>query len=391
MHRTMTNAAPEAGLALPLRTDETGAAAATVTTGRRLPRWLLVVLFWTLIALIYSTRAEVRVGPSTWVSISWVDALKAAASQWYAWGLLSVGIYWVNRILPVGRDALILRFLIHIPLSLAFTVAYTYLNHGLAIVLDAPVDSNWVGATVMETASRVTYRLGMFVYWAIVAICVALDYQGELKDRQIRTTQLERSLSDARLAALRSQLDPHFLFNTLNSISAYVESKPREARRMLEQLGELLRMSLDHADSQEIPLERELAFVSGYVQLQRVRFDIDVGVDVDPEALGAAVPTFVLQPLIENAIRHGVSRRVGPRRIEIAARREQDRLRLEVRDNGAGLPAGWDLKGRRGIGLSNTQARLRHLYEASEHELSVGPGPQGVGTQVTIVLPFHMT
>lgn len=377
-----------AGFEARLRTAAAEPAPAVVRS--RVPRWLLVLGFWTLMVLAYSTRTEVRPGPYVWVPITWEQALRAAAAQWYAWGLLSVGIYWVNRVLPVRRDALLLRLLIHAPLSVAFTVAYSYLNHYLNVLLQAPTDANWLGASVLETAARATYRLGGFVYWAIAATCVAFEYQNELKDRQIRTARLERLLSEARLSALRTQLDPHFLFNTLNAISAYVESRPREARLMIEQLGELLRISLEHADEQEIPLERELAFVDRYVQLQLVRFDIDVAVDVDPEALAASVPTFILQPLVENAIRHGVSKRTGQRRIELSARREGGLLRLRVRDNGPGLPAGWTLQRGAGIGLANTQARLEHLYDGDQHELSMGPGPGGVGTQVDLVLPFRV-
>ena len=168
---------------------------------------------------------------------------------------MSVAIYWANRKLPAAPDALLRRLLMHVPLSIVFTIAYTYLYRGATRLLDAPNDPQWVGATILETASHVTYRLGTFVYWAIAMICVALDYQSDLKDREIRTSGLERQLSEARLATLRSQLDPHFLFNTLNSISAYVESAPRQARLMIEQLGDLLRLSLEHADRQEIPLD----------------------------------------------------------------------------------------------------------------------------------------
>jgi Histidine kinase len=266
----------------------------TRVASRPVPRWLLVFGFWTLIVLAYSTRGEVRLAPSEWVPISWLDAFKAAVAQWYSWGVMSVAIYWVNRKLPLAKDALLPRLFIHVPLSIVFTIAYTYLYRGVTVLLGAPNDPNWVGATILETASHVTYRLGTFVYWAIAMICVALDYQSNLKDREIRTAVLERLLSEARLATLRSQLDPHFLFNTLNSISAYVESAPRQARLMIEQLGDLLRLSLDHADQQEIPLERELTFVDRYIQLQLVRFAdrLDVQVRVDPEVMTAAVPTF---------------------------------------------------------------------------------------------------
>jgi signal transduction histidine kinase len=358
--------------------------------GSRIPRWLLVLGFWTLIALAYSTRTEIRSGPYNWVPLTWAESLKSAVAQWYAWGLLSVGIYWVNRVLPVKRDALLQRLLFHLPLSLAFTVAYTYLNYGLMTLLGAPSESNWLGDTVFETTTRVVYRLGTFVYWAIAAMCVVVEYQGHLKDRQIRNAELERLLTEARLATLRRQLDPHFLFNSLNSVSAYVESEPRRARLMLEQLGDLLRMSLEQAEEQEIPLERELAFVDRYVKLQQARFDdrLEVRVQVAPEALGATVPPLVLQPLVENAIRHGVSKLVGQGRIELTAWRDGSRLRLRVQDNGPGLPPGWDADRDVGIGLANTRERLRHLYGPHDFSLSIGADPEA-GVRVDLSLPYR--
>src|SRR5262249_25239995 len=149
--------------------------------------------------------------------------------------------------LPVAADALLQRLLIHVPLSIAVTTLYAYMSRGASLLIGSPNDPNWVGGSLVDTTLRVTYRFGTFVYWAIAMICVALDYQSDLKDREIRNAGLERLLSEARLATLRSQMDPHFLFNTLNSISAYVESAPRQARLMLEQLGDLLRLSLEHA------------------------------------------------------------------------------------------------------------------------------------------------
>ena len=347
--------------------------------------------FWTLIVLAYSTRGEVRVGPYQWVPLSWSDAFKAAAAQWYAWGLLSAAIYWVNRRLPVASDALLKRMLIHVPLSIVFTVAYTYVNQAATVMLGAPEAPPWLGATLFETIAKVTYRQGTFVYWAIAMICVALDYQSDLKDGEIRTAELERLLSEARLTTLRSQLDPHFLFNTLNSISAYVESAPGQARLMLEQLGDLLRLSLEHADQQEIPLERELTFVDRYIQLQLVRYAdrLQVQVQADPEALTAAVPTFLLQPLLENAIRHGTAKLSAEGTIELSAWRGGDRLHVRVRDNGPGLPRGWSLDRHVGIGLGNTRARLEQLYGKGEYVLDVAPDDEQ-GTCVDLEFPFRV-
>jgi hypothetical protein len=383
MQRSMVDALPQV-------TTEAGRVGVKVAS-RPLPRWLLVLGFWTLIVLAYSTRGEIRQGPYEWIPISWFDAFKAAVAQWYAWGLMSVAIYWVNRKLPIAPNALVRRLLIHVPLSIVFTVAYTYLYRGAILLLDAPNDPQWVGTTILETASHVTYRLGTFVYWAIAMVCVALDYQRDLKDREIRTSTLERLLSEARLATLRSQLDPHFLFNTLNSISAYVESAPRQARLMLEQLGDLLRLSLEHADRQEIPLECELTFIDRYIQLQLVRFSdrLGVRVRVDPDVLSAAVPTFVLQPLVENAIHHGTSKLSASGTLELSAWRSGDCLQVRVQDNGPGLPAGWTLERHSGLGLRNTRARLEHLYGPGNYSFEVTRDGDR-GTCVDVTLPYRI-
>jgi signal transduction histidine kinase len=385
MERSIANTLP--ALAPAAHHDRT----LTRTGTRPLPRWLLVVGFWTLIVLAYSTRGEIRTGPYQWVPISWFDAFKASVAQWYAWALMSVAIYWTNKKLPVAPDALFKRMLIHVPLSIVFTIAYAYLYRGAIVLLDAPNDPQWVGATILETASHVTYRLGTFVYWAIAMICVALEYQSHLKDREIRTAGLERLLSDARLATLRSQLDPHFLFNTLNSISAYVESAPSQARLMIEQLGDLLRLSLEHADCQEIALEDELTFIDRYMQLQLVRFAdrLDVTVHVDPDVTTAAVPTFLLQPLVENAIRHGTSKLAAEGHIGLSIWRSGDALHIRVRDNGPGLPHGWALDRGVGIGLGNTRARLEHLYGRGDYSLEIGPA-EGGGTCVDVTFPYRV-
>ena len=358
---------------------------------REMPRWLLVVGFWTLIVLAYSTRTEMRAGSYTWIRISWFDSLKLAATQWYPWGLLSVAIFWINKKLPFRSDALLLRLLIHVPLSLVFGVAFTYLSYILTQLLNAPSETVWMGANLLETSTRVIYRLGAFVYWSIAAVCVALDYQRDLKDQQIRRVELERLLVEAQLARLRTQLDPHFLFNALNSISAYVESAPREARLMLEQLGDLLRLSLEHADEHEVALERELMFVDRYIQLQLARFAdrLKVQVQVDPDVMPAAVPTFLLQPLVENAIRHGISKLATGGAIEVAAWRSGEQLRLRVRDNGLGLPPGWTFDTHTGIGLGNTRARLEHLYGKGGYSIEIGPDAEH-HTCVDVTIPYRV-
>jgi len=205
----------------------------------------------------------------------------------------------------------------------------------------------------------------------------------------VRTAELERLITQSRLDTLRTQLHPHFLFNALNAISANVESAPRTARWMLEQLGDLLRLALDHAEDQVIPLQRELAFVDRYMKLQKVRYEdrLDVVLDVDPLALQALVPTFILQPLLENAIRHGIATRSTPGQIEIQAWCEGDVLHLSVRDDGPGLAANWDLERGAGVGLSNTRERLKRLYgDGQSFRIA---GPVGTGVQVDLRFPLQ--
>jgi two-component system, LytTR family, sensor kinase len=239
-------------------------------------------------------------------------------------------------------------------------------------------------------AWRGMFHWNLLVYWVIVGAYVAYDYYDNFRERQLRTVELERLLAESRLEALRAQLHPHFLFNALNAISAHVEREPRTARRMLEQLGELLRLTLDHCEDQEIPLEREISFLDRYLAIQQVRFEdrLEAKVEIAPETLDALLPTFILQPMVENAIQHGVSRRSSKGSIGVTAWREHQRLRLRVWDDGPGLPAGWDPEEQQGLGISNTRERLRRLYGDTGHTFEV-VNDSGGGVSVNISLPFR--
>ena len=349
-----------------------------------------LLALWGLLVLFFSTRTEVRGEPFVWIPITWAQALKISIAQWSAWGALALVIIWIDRRLPVEKDALVRRFLWHVPLSLIFTVAYTYLNNAILIALQGPRDASLLAGGVLTTSWRVIHRNGTFFYWVIVGTYIAVDYQNHLKDRLIRTAELERLLSQARLNVLRTQLQPHFLFNALNAISAHVEDDPKTARLMLERLGDLLRISLDHVDRHEIRLDQELAFVEKYLQLQAMRFEdrLSVGMNLDPAALHALVPPFILQPLVENAVRHGTAARSAHGTITVDAKRANGSVHLAVRDNGPGLPVGWSLERNQGIGLANTRERLRHLYGEGNQSLTVSPDPEG-GVRVDLSIPFH--
>ncbi len=225
-------------------------------------------------------------------------------------------------------------------------------------------------------------------YWAVLGIAHALTFYKRAKERERRSAELEAHLTQARLEALRMQLNPHFLFNTLNSISSLVYDEPRAADEMIGALSELLRLSLNSSDRQEVTLREELHFLDRYLHIEQARFGdrLRIEKDLDPAVLDALVPILVLQPLVENAVKHGLESRLAPGVIAIAASRVGTSLRLQVADNGRGVPPGTTL--REGVGLANTRSRLRELYgKNASFQFRIR---EGGGFLVEIVLPWHL-
>ncbi|HSU14404.1 sensor histidine kinase [Longimicrobium sp.] len=233
----------------------------------------------------------------------------------------------------------------------------------------------------------------MIVYSGIVAAGLARDYslryrarQDEATHLQAETAQLRAQLAEARLSALRSQIDPHFLFNTLNAVSALVERDPRGVRRMIARLSELLRHSLEGAAEAEVTLRKEVEFVERYLEIMRIRFQgsLEVETEVEAEVMDALVPNLILQPLVENAVKHGVSRMKEGGLIRIHAFRDDGRVVLSVRDNGPGLSQATP---REGVGVRNTRQRLEQLYGDAQ-ALHLRPA-EGGGVEAEVTLPFH--
>jgi LytS/YehU family sensor histidine kinase len=262
-------------------------------------------------------------------------------------------------------------------------------------LLDYPVEKYFYCATPDEVTfgefvhvwfTAYTLRYVLF-YWAMIGVSHAVDYYGKYRDGQLRAAQLESGLARARLQLLKTQLQPHFLFNTLNAISALVHVDVESADRTLARLGDLLRLALEDFTVQEAPLARELEIARSYLEIEQARLGqrLRIEWDIAPDSCDALVPTFLLQPLIENAIHHGIAPRIGPGCVLIRARRLGSELHLEVLDDGLGLSSAG--KNGTGLGLANTRARLLHLYGTSQR-LEVGNNPQG-GCVAKIVLPFR--
>jgi signal transduction histidine kinase len=331
-----------------------------------------LLLLWTAVGLFFASGGS---------------GVKQGLSTWYIWGLLGWAMVAVDRRLPVPQERLIMRLLWHAPLSLLFTVLYL----SLALLVDAaflgeaPHAPYWSKLGDAIRGGGVQWNL--LNYWLILGAYLAFNYHREVQERRGRAAHLESLLTEARLSALRAQLHPHFLFNALNTVSAYVETDPRLARAMLGHLGDLLRFSLDSEDRREVSLAEEIEALGHYLAIQCARFAgrLRTDVDIPPELLEARVPGLVLQPLVENAIAHGLSDLPGVGEIRVSARGHEKDLALTVSDNGVGLPAGWSLERDAGIGLSNTRSRLAETYGAA-HRFSILPGARG-GVVAEIRIP----
>jgi signal transduction histidine kinase len=303
---------------------------------------------------------------------------------WYLWAAFTPVIFWLARRYPVdGRGWAFAR---HTAFGLAAGLIGGLVAAGIAASVTVPAELATEASPAWLIVVWVPF--GLVMYAAIASVGFALDYHRRLRERERAAARLERLLVESRLGALRMQLQPHFLFNALNTVSMLVrEGSDQTAVRVIARLGDLLRQVLDEEAAQEVTLGEELDLVGRYLEIEQVRFGdrLQVSVDADEQARRTAVPHLLLQPLVENAVHHGISRRADATRIDISARRENGRLHIAVQDDGPGLPDGWTLAGSAGIGLRNTSERLQYLYgDAASLELH---DTGGTGARVRVVLP----
>lgn len=313
-------------------------------------------------------------------------------NYWLAWAILVPAVLWMVRTFHFERATWKPALAAHIGGVAVFVAIHTMLTVGgrLGILALAGRD----GTTFWPEFQRMlfwNFDWGMMTYWTIVGASHALDFHRESQERSVATAQLETRLAEAKLQALQRQLHPHFLFNTLNTISALMHRDTEAADRMLEKLGDLLRMTLDRIAVQVVPLRDELEFIEKYLMIERARFGdrLQVSMAIDPCTLDASVPNLVLQPLVENAIRHGIAPKLGGGRLEISARRDDDSLVLSVRDDGMGLSQAKRDALNTGVGVSNTRSRLEHLYR-DRYRFEFVESPDG-GLAVTVVVPFTVS
>ena len=348
---------------------------------KRWARWLLGFIFWTLLGLSFASQfymASAKAG----LDVSWRQAVSYSLGDWYVFAALSVPVVALARRFPFGAGNWPRSLAVHLPGALVFSLAYMVIRAWIG---------HWQSNATFADAFRLllvkTWHFNLLVYCVTVAVSQAVDYYRKYRERERHAAQLEKNLVQAKLQALQMQLNPHFLFNTLHSISSLMHKDVEAADTMVMRLADLLRAALEGSDTQEVTLREELDFLQRYLEIEKIRFGdrLTVKLEIAPDTLIAHLPNLILQPLVENAIRHGIEPHARPGRIDLRARRAADRLELEVCDNGAGLKP--ETTKREGVGLSNTRARLRALY-GSAHQFDLGNASNG-GFRVLLAIPFH--
>ena len=315
--------------------------------------WPLILAAFTLLGLLFTSQVWIDYAYAQH-PLTWWRAAAVALADWYLWAILTPGVVWLARRFRIDRRRWAGALAVHIPVSLVCAVAKQL--------------ADTFSATVITGIARgptpfMKVHVSFLTYWAIVAVTYAFEHYHKYRERELQSAHLQTALARAQVQSLQMQLHPHFLFNTLNAIAALMREDIEAADIMIARLGDLLRVTLATADVPEVPLRRELELVDMYLDIQRARMGdrLTTRVSADPQTLDVQVPTLLLQPLVENAIRHGAAARPGPTLIEVRAQRDGNRLVIDVEDDGPGPPESFAP----GHGLENTRLRLAAAYGPS--------------------------
>jgi two-component system LytT family sensor kinase len=375
-------------------TDKAGVEIADAARRHWLVKWGLIFSFWTVLGLLYTSQLYVGLRMEGMNHSFWRILVWQLVGCWYGWILFTPLILWLGEHFPVERASWKRNLPIHIIASTVLAAIHSIIVV-VSTILIRPFDEMTGNSPFWNRFwDRLAgeFHLELIVYGMIVGVGYAFDYYRRYREREFRASQLEAQLAQAQLQALRMQLHPHFLFNTLNGISGLVrDQKNKAAVQMIAGLSDLLRHTLENAGKQEVPLREELDFLELYLDIQQMRFSdrLKVQMEIAPETLNARVPNLILQPLVENAIRHGIAQRVSSGMVAVSARHEDGLLEIKVTDDGPGLKDGWRIEESDGIGLSNTRERLQQLYGA-EQRFNICNRTEG-GVEATLLIPLRLT
>jgi len=351
-------------------------------------RWSVGFGVWSMLGLSFAARSYLSALQNN-TEVSWKGTLSAYLVDFYLWGLVSPLIFWLAKRFELWRY-LPRNILIHAVLSCIFSFVVLAVTAPVFWYLGYPnlARTPTLGSMFRATALSVYYlHTGITIYWTTLIVAHASHYYRRVREEETRAAQLATQLAQAQLRALEMQIHPHFLFNTLNSIAALLHKDVEAADRMIARLGDFLRLTLKRSDDQIIDLAQELEFLKCYLDIERTRFHdrLVVEMDVEPQSLEVKVPNLLLQPIVENAIRHGIARQLNSGKISIRAHTERDRLIMQVEDNGPGLKSNGNSASSSGIGLSNTRARLKQFY-GDDFRLEIA-NSSGRGVLVTVDIP----
>jgi signal transduction histidine kinase len=330
--------------------------------------------------------------------ITLIHAFLRGLIFWLLWVISTPLILWLARTFPIPRKEWLDGLLFHAPAGFIFSFAHLLVYVVISLRLGNGVWPSSISALLVEfqPVFLSNFAWWSLIYWTSLIACYAFDYYQRYQEGQLKASQLETQLAQSQLQALKMQLHPHFLFNTLHSISALMRDDIEAADKMIARLGEFLRMTLRNSGEQETSLEQELKFLECYLDIEKLRFQdrLTTRIAAEPDAMDARVPNLFLQPIVENAIRHGIAQQTSVGVVAITARRDNGRLHVEVQDNGPGITpksdsaAGDSEAGAaNGVGLANTRSRLLRLYGA-EHHFGMRNVAEG-GLVVTLEIPFQ--
>lgn len=313
-------------------------------------------------------------------SASFTRSMSISLPDWYGWALFAPVIVWLAKRFPLARNTWVRSVSIHFGIG----IVITFLK--LFIVFAITDSVAWLPS---RPVSFYEIHPNYVTYWVIVGLSHAIEYYRKYRERELHSSQLETRLARAQLQVLKMQLQPHFLFNTLHAISALMHRDVEAADRMMAHLSDLLRQTLDNVGVQKVTLKEELEFLEGYLEIERTRFQdrLTIDLEVDPETLDIQIPNLILQPLVENAIRHGIEPRASKGRIEIIAKRVNGMLEVTITDDGPGVGNGESAKFTEGVGLQNTRARLQQLY-GDNFRFDLGNSSSG-GFVVNLAIPVQ--
>ncbi|MFC1493224.1 sensor histidine kinase [candidate division KSB1 bacterium] len=354
-----------------------------VYSSRRLINLVYIFGIFTLLALFFTGETYfyyLLEGKA----VSFWSNLKLSLANWLVWAVLSILIIRLARLVPIDLKNWYYSIPLHLVISLSFAALHAFIFHIFAMMIKS--GPMWdLHMILVQLIKEIVFN--MLVYWIVIGLCMLTDYQRKNREHVLRTSQMETQLAQAQLEVLKMQLHPHFLFNTLHAISALVKKDPASADKMIGRLGDLLRMTLDKSGEQEILLKEELEFLKLYLEIEKTRFQdrLNVNLDIDSNSLDCAVPNLLLQPLVENSIKHGIAKKSSAGEINIKTEFKDDNLKITINDNGSGLRKTIDAQVKEGFGLSNTRKRLEQLY-GDQHSFYIENSESG-GVNVTLIIP----